>query len=64
MFYEAIEAWDFGPVVPEVYHEFKIFGGGIFLDLDVKTLKKQLLIWIASLLMIWLMNALHIPHHH
>nr|DAV86913.1 MAG TPA: hypothetical protein [Caudoviricetes sp.] len=27
-FYEAIEAWDFGPVVPEVYHEFKIFGGG------------------------------------
>lgn len=25
-FEEAIEAWDFGPVVPSVYHEFKIFG--------------------------------------
>lgn len=25
-FKEEIEAWDFGPVVPEVYHEFKIFG--------------------------------------
>ena len=25
-FKEEIEAWDFGPVVPEVYHYFKIFG--------------------------------------
>lgn len=25
-FSEDIEAWDFGPVVPEVYHEFKRFG--------------------------------------
>lgn len=25
-FYEDIEAWDFGPVIPEVYHEFKIYG--------------------------------------
>lgn len=24
--YEDIEAWDFGPVVPEVYHKYKIFG--------------------------------------
>ena len=22
-FYESIEAWDFGPVVPEAYHEYK-----------------------------------------
>lgn len=27
-FNEEIEAWDFGPVVPEVYHEFKNYGGG------------------------------------
>lgn len=25
-FYEKIEAWDFGPVVPDVYHEYKKFG--------------------------------------
>lgn len=25
-FSNRIEAWDFGPVVPDVYHEFKIFG--------------------------------------
>lgn len=25
-FHEEIEAWDFGPVVPCVYHEFKQFG--------------------------------------
>ena len=25
-FIEEIEAWDFGPVVPEVYQEYKIFG--------------------------------------
>lgn len=27
-FSESIEAWDFGPVVPEAYHEFKRFGSG------------------------------------
>ncbi len=25
-FKEEIEAWDFGPVVPEVYHMYKMFG--------------------------------------
>lgn len=25
-FSDSIEAWDFGPVVPTVYHEYKIFG--------------------------------------
>lgn len=25
-FREAIEAWSFGPVVPEVYHEYKVYG--------------------------------------
>ncbi len=26
-FWQQIEAWSFGPVVPEVYHEYKIYGG-------------------------------------
>lgn len=25
-FREPIEAWDFGPVVPEVYHRYKVYG--------------------------------------
>ena len=27
-FKERIEAWDFGPVVPEAYREYKQFGSG------------------------------------
>ncbi|BDF72993.1 hypothetical protein CE91St41_39770 [Oscillospiraceae bacterium] len=27
-FGERIEAWNFGPVVPEAYHEYKQYGGG------------------------------------
>lgn len=27
-FSETIEAWDFGPVVPEAYHEYKQYGSG------------------------------------
>ncbi len=27
-FFDTIEAWDFGPVVPNVYHTFKMYGGG------------------------------------
>jgi len=26
-FRSKIEAWDFGPVVPDVYHEYKFYGG-------------------------------------
>ena len=26
LFHERIEAWPYGPVVPELYHEFKRFG--------------------------------------
>ena len=31
-FREAIEAWDFGPVVPEVYHHFKKYGSSIIIS--------------------------------
>ena len=33
-FYEQIEAWSFGPVIPEVYHEFKIFGNSQILPIE------------------------------
>ena len=28
-FSERIEAWDFGPVVPVVYHKYKVYGSGL-----------------------------------
>lgn len=28
-FKDKIEAWDFGPVVPNVYHQYKLFGSSI-----------------------------------
>ena len=28
-FSDSIEAWDFGPVVPSVYRQYKIYGSGI-----------------------------------
>lgn len=28
-FEDRIEAWDFGPVVPNVYHQYKIYGSAI-----------------------------------
>lgn len=33
-FSDSIEAWDFGPVVPVVYHEFKQFGSGNIPKID------------------------------
>ena len=33
-FTEKIEAWDFGPVVPEAYHEFKRYGSGSIPKID------------------------------
>lgn len=27
-FGEEIQAWEYGPVVPEVYHKYKVYGGG------------------------------------
>ena len=45
-FKEEIEAWEFGPVVPEVYHEFKIFGSAdipkfVCMRADESILKKD-----------------------
>lgn len=37
-FNEKIEAWDFGPVVPVAYHEYKQYGGG-----DIPTIKSYIL---------------------
>lgn len=34
-FYEQIEAWDFGPVVPIVYHEYKVFGCASIPDISL-----------------------------
>lgn len=37
-FDEKIEAWDFGPVVPEAYHEYKQYGSG-----DIPTVESYIL---------------------
>ncbi len=49
-FSDPIEAWDFGPVVPTVYHEYKIFGSSnipCFVDcdgvLDISTSDKSII---------------------
>lgn len=38
-FDDRIEAWDFGPVVPKAYHEYKRFGSG-----DIPTIESYLCI--------------------
>ena len=37
-FDEKIEAWDFGPVVPEAYHEYKQYGSG-----DIPTIESYII---------------------
>lgn len=40
-FYEDIEAWDFGPVIPVVYHKYEIFGSANFpynIDCTINTI--------------------------
>lgn len=41
-FYEDIEAWDFGPVVPEVYHEYKFFGSSNIMTFDSTDYSKEI----------------------
>lgn len=38
-FDEKIEAWDFGPVVPEAYHEYKQYGSG-----DIPTVESYIVL--------------------
>lgn len=37
-FNEKIEAWDFGPVIPKAYHEYKQYGSG-----DIPTIESYIL---------------------
>ena len=41
-FYNGIEAWDFGPVVPEVYHEYKIFGSSNIIQPNNKIFSRNI----------------------
>lgn len=46
IFSDRIEAWTFGPVVPSVYHEYKIYGNKPIVktyDLDIDTEDEELL---------------------
>lgn len=38
-FNEKIEAWDFGPVVPDAYHEYKQYGSG-----DIPSIESYILL--------------------
>lgn len=42
-FSEHIEAWDFGPVVPEAYHEYKFYGSSNIPTYGVPTPEKNFL---------------------
>lgn len=44
-FYEKIEAWDFGPVVPEAYQEYKRYGSGNIPTVDFYTQLNEEDIW-------------------
>ena len=55
-FMESIEAWDFGPVVPEVYHKYKIFGSSMIPSFicgsiaeKIRTLDKEMINEIVDL---------------
>lgn len=37
-FVEPIEAWDFGPVVSEAYHKYKIYGSGNIYEGDLNSI--------------------------
>lgn len=41
-FFEDMEAWDFGPVVPNVYYAYKIFGAMDIIERSVVDIEKKL----------------------
>lgn len=53
LFGEAIQAWDHGPVVPEIYHQYKEYGSGaipVSENLDLSTFERD---EIELMLEIW-----------
>ncbi|HAO24655.1 MULTISPECIES: type II toxin-antitoxin system antitoxin SocA domain-containing protein [unclassified Methylophaga] len=58
MFIDRIEAWDHGPVVPSLYHTYKIYGsayipGGSYQPVDLGSLPKMVLDIIDFVLDKW-----------
>ena len=50
-FYENMEAWDFGPVVVSVYHEYKIFAAlDIMMNIEKPPLPKKVSAVIDNIL--------------
>lgn len=50
-FSEKIEAWDFGPVVPKAYHEYKIYGSGNIPSISFYTKLDKKNIWNSEVTM-------------
>lgn len=72
LFNDSIEAWKYGPVIPSVYHKFKIYfsgdipashpftGGAVNLDGDQKKLIKRVVELYGGLSAISLSNFTHL----
>ena len=73
LFVDPIEAWKYGPVVPSVYHKFKIYfsgdipanhpfmGGSVAFDDEQKKLVRRVVELYGGLTAISLSNFTHLP---